>query len=76
VLADLAGGHREANAEIIRRILRKEDRGARRDAVLLNAGAALFVAGKTKTVSAGWELAAELMESGKAKAKLGELASG
>jgi anthranilate phosphoribosyltransferase len=75
-LADLAGGDREANAEIIRRLLRNEDTGPRRDAVLLNAGAALFVAGKTKTVSAGWELAAELLENGKAKRKLGELASG
>lgn len=75
-LADLAGGNREANAEIIRRLLRNEDRGPRRDAVLLNAGAALFVAGKTKTVSAGWELAAELLENGKAKEKLAELARG
>ncbi len=76
VLADLAGGHREANAEIVRRILRNEDRGPRRDAVLLNAGAALFVAGQTKSVTVGWELAAELLESGNAKAKLAELASG
>ena len=75
VLADLAGGDRQANAEIIRRILRNEDQGPRRDAVLLNAGAALFVAGKTKSVSAGWELAVGLLESGKAKAKLAELVS-
>lgn len=73
-LADLAGAGREANAEIIRRLLRHEDRGPKRDAVLLNAGAALFVAGKTKSVTDGWELAAELLASGKAKAKLDELA--
>ena len=73
-LADLAGGDRQANAEIIRRLLRNEERGPKRDAVLLNAGAALFVAGRTKTVSEGWELAAELLASGRAKAKLDELA--
>ena len=73
-LADLAGGDREANAEIIRRLLRNEERGPKRDAILLNAGAALFVAGKTKTMSEGWELAAEMLASGKARAKLEELA--
>ena len=72
-LADLAGGSREANAEIIRRLVRNEDRGPRRDAVLLNAGAALFVAGRTKSVGEGWELAAELLANGRAQAKLAEL---
>ena len=72
-LADLRGGDKLANAEIIRRILRGEERGPKRDAVLLNAGAALFVAGKVKSLTAGWELAAETIDSGKAKAKLAEL---
>ena len=40
-LADLRGGDKFVNAEIIRRILRGEERGPKRDAVLLNAGAAL-----------------------------------
>ena len=75
VLADLAGGDRHANAEIIRRLLRNEERGPKRDAVLLNAGAALFVAGKTKSVSEGWDLANDLLASGRAKAKLNELIS-
>ena len=74
VLADLAGGDRQANADIIRRLLRNEERGPKRDAVLLNAGAALFVAGRTKSVSEGWELAAELLSNGRANAKLEELA--
>jgi anthranilate phosphoribosyltransferase len=73
VLADLAGGDRRANAEIVRRLLRNEDDGPKRDAVLLNAGAALFVAGKSKTVGDGWELAAEVLASGRAAAKLDEL---
>jgi anthranilate phosphoribosyltransferase len=73
VLADLAGGDREANAEIVRRLLRNEDQGPKRDAVLLNAGAALFVASRSKSVSAGWELASEILASGQAAAKLEEL---
>ena len=73
-LADLRGGNREVNATIIRRILRGEELGPKRDAVLLNAAAALFVAGKTKSLIAGWELAAEIIDSGKAAGKLAELA--
>ncbi len=73
-LADLLGGDKIANAEIIRRILRGDDRGPKRDAVLLNAGAALFVAGKTKSLAEGWDLAAATIDGGQAKAKLAELA--
>lgn len=72
-LADLSGGDREANAQIIRRLLDGEDRGPKRDAVLLNAGAALFVAGRVRAIGEGWELAAELIDSSKAAAKLKEL---
>jgi anthranilate phosphoribosyltransferase len=72
-LADLAGGNREANAEIIRRLLRGEDRGPRRDAVLLNGAAALFVAEKCRSLADGWELAAGLIDSGRVLAKLMEL---
>jgi len=73
-LAALRGGDKFANAEIIRRILRGEERGPRRDAVLLNAGAALFVAGKVDSIVAGWPFAVETIDSGKAAAKLAELA--
>jgi anthranilate phosphoribosyltransferase len=72
-LADLSGGDRTANAAITRRVLRGEERGPKRDAVLLNAGAALFVAGKTRTITEGWEMAAELIDSGKARDKLAAL---
>ena len=72
-LADLRGGDREVNATIIRRILRGEERGPKRDAVLLNAAAALFVAGRARTMAEGWELAGETIDSGKAGAKLAEL---
>jgi anthranilate phosphoribosyltransferase len=73
VLADLAGGDRHANAAIVRRLLSHEDQGPRLDAVLLNSGAALFVAGKAKSVMAGWDLAKETIATGKASAKLNEI---
>ena len=72
--ADLAGGTRARNAEILRNILRGEDRGPKRDAVLLNAAAALFVAQKARSLTEGWELAGEIIDSGKALAKLAKLA--
>lgn len=73
VLGDLAGGDREANAETIRRVLSGAERGPRRDAVLLNAGAALFVAGRARSILEGWELAAGLVDSGRAAAKLAQV---
>ena len=73
-LADLIGGDCKTNAEIVRRILRGEERGPKLDAVLLNAAAALFVAGKTKSLVEGWDLAAEIVDDGRANAKLAELA--
>jgi anthranilate phosphoribosyltransferase len=72
-LADLAGGNRHDNAQIIRRLLRGEDRGPKRDAALLNAAAALFVAEKCRSLADGWKLAEELIDSGKAWAKLQSL---
>ena len=74
-LADLLGGDRQVNAEIIRRILRGDERGPKRDAVLLNAAAALFVAGKTKSLVEGWNLAGETVDGGRGDKKLSELAS-
>ncbi|MFN7139619.1 MAG: anthranilate phosphoribosyltransferase, partial [Limisphaerales bacterium] len=73
-LADLTGGNSQTNAEIIRQILAGNDRGPKRDAVLLNASAALLVAGKAKSLTQGWELAAETVDSGRAMRKLQELA--
>jgi anthranilate phosphoribosyltransferase len=72
-LADLLGGDRNVNAEIVRRILCGDEHGPKRDAVLLNAAAALFVAGKTKSLIEGWDLAGETIDSGRAKEKLAEL---
>ena len=63
---DIKGGTAQENAEITRRILRGEEKGAKREAVLLNAGAALCVAEKAATFADGVNLAAELIDSGKA----------
>ena len=74
-LDDLVGGDRMMNAEILKRILRGEERGPKRDAVLLNAAAALFVANRVKTFSEGWDFTIELIESGRAIRKLQSLAA-
>jgi anthranilate phosphoribosyltransferase len=73
-LADLRGGDKFANAEIIRSLLRGEDRGPKRDAVLLNTAAALFVAGRAKSLAEGWVLGEETIDSGRGLRKLKELA--
>jgi anthranilate phosphoribosyltransferase len=69
-LQDLLGADRHANAEIVRQILGGKDKGPKRDAVLLNAGAALFVAGKARSIADGWEMAAKVIDDGRASAKL------
>ncbi len=65
-LDDLKGGDCHANAGIIGRILRGEDTGPRRDAVLLNAGAALLVADAARSIMEGWERAADVLAAGSA----------
>jgi anthranilate phosphoribosyltransferase len=72
-LADLRGADAHTNANIICRIFEGLDRSARRDAVLLNAAAALFVAEKARTLAEGWDLAAEIVDSGLAIRKIQEL---
>ena len=63
---ELRGGTPAENAEITRSILQGTDRGPKRDAVLLNAGAGLYLAGKSESWKDGVTLAAELIDSGKA----------
>lgn len=68
---ELVGGTPQENADITRAILDGK-KGAKRDAVLLNAGAGLYIAGKADSLKAGVELAAKLIDSGAAKKKLEE----
>ena len=62
---DLKGGDPAENAEITRAIL-KGEKGHKRNAVLLNAGASLYIGGKAASFKEGVELAANLIDSGKA----------
>jgi anthranilate phosphoribosyltransferase len=71
-LEDIAGGDAEENARIIRNIFAGE-KGARRDVVLANAGACFYVTGRSASLQDGVRLAAEIIDSGKAEAKLIEL---
>jgi anthranilate phosphoribosyltransferase len=61
----LRGGDAAASAEIARSIL-AGDRGPRRDVVVLNAAAALVVAGRAETLPGGLELAASAIDEGAA----------
>ncbi len=70
--SDLVGGTPEENAAITRSILAGK-KGPTRDAVLLNAGAALYVGSKAATWKDGVMLAAELIDSGSAAAVLEKL---
>jgi anthranilate phosphoribosyltransferase len=68
-LEDLTGGDAAENAAHLRAVL-QGNQGPLRDIVLLNAGAALLVAGKAKSLRDGVALAAESVDSGKARATL------
>ena len=68
-MEDLAGGGPEENAGFTLKVLAGE-KGPRRDIVLLNASAALFVAGRAKDFKDGIELAAISIDSGAAREKL------
>ncbi len=69
---ELQGGTPQENAKITRDILEGKEKGAKRHAVCLNAGAALYIAGKADTIEAGVKLAEQLIDSGAAKTKLEE----
>lgn len=69
---ELVGGTAEENARITMGILKGEDHSGRRTAVLMNAGAALYLAGKSDSISEGIKLAGSLIDSGAALRKLEE----
>lgn len=66
----IVGGTADENAVITKDILTGKEQGAKRDIVLLNAGAALYTIGKAETIKDGVKLAAEMIDSGKANEKL------
>ena len=69
---DLKGGAPAENAQITRDILNGQ-KGHKRNAVLMNAGAALYIGGKAESMKDGVKLAAELIDSGKATETLNKL---
>lgn len=69
---DLSGGTPQENARITLSLLDGE-RGAKRNAVLLNAGAALYIGGKAESMKEGIALAGELIDSGKARKTLDDV---
>ena len=69
VKSDFTGGEPHENAAAVRRVLAGE-RGPHRDIVVLNAAAALIVAGHADSLAAGAEKAAETIDSGRAAAML------
>ncbi len=66
----LAGGTPEENASITRAILSGAEQSAKRQAVCLNAGAALYLAGKAESLAQGVRLAENLIDSGAAQKQL------
>ena len=70
----LTGGTPAENAEITKAILKGEEKGPKRQAVCLNAGAALYIAGKAASIEEGVKLAESLIDSGAALKKLEEFA--
>lgn len=68
--AELVGGTPQENAQITRDILTGKEKGGKRCAVCLNAGAALYVTGKADTIKEGVRMAEQLIDSGAALKKL------
>ena len=68
----LTGGTPAENAEITKAILKGEEKGSKRRAVCLNAGAALYIAGKAASIEEGVKLAESLIDNGAALKKLEE----
>ena len=62
----LLGGDAHLNARVLKDVLSGEEEGAARDVILLNAGAAVYVSGRAKTLEEGVRLAGESIESGDA----------
>ena len=71
-LAEIKGGTPEENANTLRRVLEGE-KGARRDIVVLNAAAALVAGNRASDLREGVRIAKEVIDSGRAQAKLDEL---
>lgn len=70
---EIQGGDAKQNAQIVRDIFTGEERGAKRDIVILNAAFALFVDGNVRDIEEAIEMAKEGIDSGKAREHLGTI---
>lgn len=73
-MAELIGGDGKENAEITKQILKSELTGAKRDIVALNSALGIVAGGKADTIADGIKFANEIIDSGKAFAKVEEFA--
>lgn len=64
--SELVGGDPQENAAITKSILSGEEKGAKRSAVVLNAAACIYIAGKADSIEAGVKIAEDMIDSGKA----------
>lgn len=71
--SEIVGGTPEENAQITRDILSGKEQGTKRNIVLMNAGAGLYIAGKADSLAGGIARAAELIDSGAALARIDEM---
>jgi hypothetical protein len=72
-IADVAGGTPEENAADLEAILTGDEQGPKRDLILANAGAAIYIAGEAESLTEGVKAAAEAIDTGGAAAKLAAL---
>lgn len=72
-LEDIATGTPEINAGVIRDVFSGNNKGPRRDAVIINAAGALYIGGKANSFAEGIKLAGDIIDSGAAQAKLEQL---
>ncbi len=72
-IESLRGGTPADNARLAMELLRGEGSAGMRDAVLLNAGAALYLAGAARNIGEGFRLAREALRSGRAAEKLAQI---
>ncbi|WP_136716152.1 anthranilate phosphoribosyltransferase [Halorientalis salina] len=72
---EVAGGSPEENAADLRGIVEGDVTGPKRDIILANAGAAIYVSGEVDSHREGVEVARQAIESGRAAEKLSELCS-
>ncbi len=73
-MSELIGGNGAENAEITKQILSGKLKGAKRDIVVLNAALGIYAGGKAASIEDGVKTAQDIIDSGKAYAKMEEFA--